>query len=116
MLSCTLEDPEDCICQTFASIGVDCQSMWCTNSYLQLHHKSIAVYLRTVKLTCKLVVSMAQLKPMCIKDFTEHNFMDLLLESLKTLSDLDNCLVLFEVDDHYQVTKTDNMYVCMLPV
>ena len=72
--------------------------------------------LRTVKLTCKLVVSMAQLKPMCIKDFTEHNFMDLLLESLKTLSDLDNCLVLFEVDDHYQVTKTDNMYVCMLPV
>jgi hypothetical protein len=64
--------------------------------------------LRTVKLTCQLVISMAQLKPMCIKDFTEHDFMDVLSESFKTLSDLDNCLVLFEADDRYQyqVTKT----------
>jgi hypothetical protein len=61
--------------------------------------------LRIVELTCQLVISMAQLKPMCIKDFTEHDFMDVLSESFKTLSDLDNCLVLFEADDRYQYIR-----------
>lgn len=81
---------------------------------IQANNTTTVECLRTVKLTCKLVVSMAQLKPMCIKDFTEHNFMDVLLESLKTLSDLDNCLVLFEVDNHYQVTKTDKPLVSLV--
>jgi len=53
---------------------------------------------------------MVQLKPMCSKDFTDHNFKDALSESLKILSDLDNCLVFFDVDDHHQVTKTDKPF------
>lgn len=43
----------------------------------------------------------------CSKDFTEHKFKDVLSESLNILSDLDNCLMFFDVDGHHRVTKTD---------
>lgn len=81
---------------------------------IQTNNTATVECLRTVKLTCQLVVSMVQLKPMCIKDFTEHNFKDVLSESLKILSDLDNCLMLFDVDDHHQVTKTDKLLVSLV--
>jgi len=81
---------------------------------IQTNNATTVECLRTVKLTCQLVVSMVQLKPMCSKDFTDHNFKDALSESLKILSDLDNCLVFFDVDDHHQVTKTDKPLVSLV--
>ncbi|CAN6343996.1 unnamed protein product [Urochloa humidicola] len=61
--------------------------------------------LSAVKLSCQIIISMVELQPSCIKLFMEHNFKHVLSGSLKSLSNLDNCM-LFDAEYH-QVTKTD---------
>jgi hypothetical protein len=80
---------------------------------IQTNNTTTVECLQTVKLSCQLVVSMVQLKPICIKDFIEDNFMEVLSESSKILSDLDNCLMLFDVN-YLQVTKTDKPLVSLV--
>ncbi|CAM0148818.1 unnamed protein product [Urochloa decumbens] len=62
-------------------------------------------FLSAVKLSCQLIVSMLELQPSCIIVFMEHNFKHVLSGSLKSLSNLDTCM-LFDAEYH-QVTRTD---------
>jgi hypothetical protein len=69
--------------------------------------------LRMVKLSCQLVVSIVQLKPSSVKVFIDHNFVDVLSKSSKSLSDLDNCLMLFDAD-YLQVKTADKPLVSLV--
>lgn len=80
---------------------------------IQTNNRTTVECLQTVKLSFQLVVLMVQLKPISIKNFIEDNFVDVLSESSKILSDLDNCLMLFDVN-YLQVTKTDKPLVSLV--
>lgn len=55
--------------------------------------------LGVAKFTCQLVIVMVQFKPSCIEHINEHSFEEVLSKALKTMRDLDYCM-LFAGSNH----------------
>uniref|UniRef100_A0A0D9WE88 Uncharacterized protein n=1 Tax=Leersia perrieri TaxID=77586 RepID=A0A0D9WE88_9ORYZ len=73
------------------------------NKIIDTNNENTADCLGIAKLACQVVVALIQLKPSCLKDFQENNFLDVLHKALKKMSDIDTCM-LFAVKDH-ELTK-----------
>jgi hypothetical protein len=65
---------------------------------LKVNKHNTVECLRVMKLTCQVVIAMMRSKPSCIQHFSEHNFKEALTGVLRTMSEVDNCM-LFAVND-----------------
>ncbi|CAL5091934.1 unnamed protein product [Urochloa decumbens] len=60
---------------------------------LKANKHSTSECLRVVKLTCQVVIAMVQVKPSCINHFNGHNLRGTLADALKTMSEVDDCML-----------------------